>query len=416
MSKNESAVPQVSNSSLNADLEELKNIEAVITSQLNELGEKIDKSFANAAQFVSTLTDFAMSFSKGGKASTTRDAIQFVGATVSSTIKGVGDAYAAYKHNKALDALLVQKQAIAKAKMDAMLKVLPKVQHLTDKFSQLVGKYASKDYDLAKLREESFSGPLYNNFDKSLGMFRAAAYNQAMAEYVLAEYNAWLEGSQQSKMKQPTYWDINKGILKQFGEPDLLELIDKYSSENASASGNELFVLHDNQLLSMLVSENNSRLFDVGLESLRPAGGIHRVIGDIEGVKRINDMLLPSPSFFDDYISKAWEHEEKQESLSKTKKVFHISLLVGMILVAILFINLSWAVWLRWVLGIICELVVLSVITGLESMFTNPIEKDDRAIMSSNYRAYRKQAGYIYISKRRLEKKSVIDSFLNNFK
>lgn len=42
---------------MEADLAELKDIESVISSQLNELGNKIDSSFAKAAQIVSSVTD-----------------------------------------------------------------------------------------------------------------------------------------------------------------------------------------------------------------------------------------------------------------------------------------------------------------------------------------------------------------------
>ena len=42
MGNKKSHVPQPTNSNLNADLAELKEIEKVITSQLNELGEKVD--------------------------------------------------------------------------------------------------------------------------------------------------------------------------------------------------------------------------------------------------------------------------------------------------------------------------------------------------------------------------------------
>ena len=86
MGNKESYVPQPTNSNLNADLAELKEIEKVITSQLNELGEKVDSSFTKAAQFVSNLTDLAMSMSRGRNSSTTRDAIQFAGMTVSAAI------------------------------------------------------------------------------------------------------------------------------------------------------------------------------------------------------------------------------------------------------------------------------------------------------------------------------------------
>lgn len=416
MGNKESYVPQPTNSNLNADLAELKEIEKVITSQLNELGEKVDSSFTKAAQFVSNLTDLAMSMSRGRNSSTTRDAIQFAGMTVSAAIKGVGDAYAAYKRNKVLDALLVQKQQIANAKKGALQKILPRVEHLTSKFSKLLESYTLKDYDMERLRNDSYANLLYHNIDSSLGMLRAAAFNQAMAEYILAEYNAWIDGNQQSKLRQPTYWNVNKDILKQLGEPDLLEMIDRYSANSVSVSGKELCVLHDSQLLSVEISENNSRLFDTGLQSRRPAGGIDGVMERLEGVKQHNGMLLPEPSFFDDYTSNVYDLQENNSTLKKTKTAINICMLAALVLVAILFINLSWAVWLRWVLGIICELLVLGGIASLDEHFTEPLVNKGKIIIKRNYDGYREKSGYIYIPKQNLERKSVVGSFLNNFK
>lgn len=200
--ENETNSTALSAAKMEADLAELKDIETVISSQLNELGQKIDSSFAKAAQIVSSVTDFASSFAKTG---TARDTIKFVGMTVSSAVKGVGDAYNAYKHNKALDALLEQKQKIARAKRSAMAKVQPRLEHLSERYTKLLDNFAGKDYKLENLHKESYAKPLYNNLDKSLNMLRAVLYNRAMAEYILAEYDAWLAGEQQSKLCQPTF-------------------------------------------------------------------------------------------------------------------------------------------------------------------------------------------------------------------
>ena len=50
MSDNQANMPLPS--SMATDLAELKDIEKVITSQLTELGQKIDSSFSKAAEFV----------------------------------------------------------------------------------------------------------------------------------------------------------------------------------------------------------------------------------------------------------------------------------------------------------------------------------------------------------------------------
>lgn len=127
MSDNQANMPLPS--SMATDLAELKDIEKVITSQLTELGQKIDSSFSKAAEFVNNVTDIASSFAKSD---TTRDTIQFIGSAASATVKGIGDAYSAYKYNKALNALLKQKQEIAEVKISAIEKLQPKLEHMSD--------------------------------------------------------------------------------------------------------------------------------------------------------------------------------------------------------------------------------------------------------------------------------------------
>lgn len=81
MSDNQANMPLPS--SMATDLAELKDIEKVITSQLTELGQKIDSSFSKAAEFVNNVTDIASSFAKSD---TTRDTIQFIGTAASATV------------------------------------------------------------------------------------------------------------------------------------------------------------------------------------------------------------------------------------------------------------------------------------------------------------------------------------------
>ena len=65
MSDNQANMPLPS--SMATDLAELKDIEKVITSQLTELGQKIDNSFSKAAEFVNDVTEVASSFANSVK-------------------------------------------------------------------------------------------------------------------------------------------------------------------------------------------------------------------------------------------------------------------------------------------------------------------------------------------------------------
>ena len=304
MSDNQANMPLPS--SMATDLAELKDIEKVITSQLTELGQKIDSSFSKAAEFVNNVTDIASSFAKSD---TTRDTIQFIGSAASATVKGIGDAYSAYKYNKALDALLKQKQEIAEVKISAIEKLQPKLEHMTDNYSKLLNNFTSKEYDLEKIQQSSYSEPLYNNIDKLLAMLRAILYNKTMAEYIHAEYTAWLNGEHQSKLRQPTYWNINEKLTYNLYNPSMLEVIAKYSTETTGMiHGNELCFLHDRQLMSMAMSQNTNQLFNrtaLGKCLGKPSDSFYT---DMFMMQDINPVLLPSPDFFETYLDAAYTY------------------------------------------------------------------------------------------------------------
>lgn len=453
MGNKESYVPQPTNSNLNADLAELKDIESVISSQLNELGNKIDSSFAKAAQIVSSVTDFASSFAKTG---TARDTIKFVGMTVSSAVKGVGDAYNAYKHNKALDALLEQKQKIARAKRSAMAKVQPRLEHLSERYTKLLDNFAGKDYKLENLHKESYAKPLYNNLDKSLNMLRAVLYNQAMAEYILAEYDAWLGGEQQSKLLQPTFWDINAMVANHLGNPDVLALIDKYSYETkGEIPGSEACFLHDKQLLSQAMSDNSDKILnrvwpseeeiesdlkdllgdDVNDEEDRQEAlkdlldgwpavrePMEKCMSNMEMMRQNNSALLPIPDFFDKYLNEGQEYSEVYHEMKKNDKYLHAITVIMLITDLVLIVDSDspfsdWAAWLRWVLGIIAAIVFLCVWEGwLIPLNNKPKHTKLNELADDINDTYKTDAGYVYIEKKILKKKDVIGSFLNNFK
>lgn len=450
--ENETNSTALSAAKMEADLAELKDIETVISSQLNELGQKIDSSFAKAAQIVSEVTGFASSFAKTG---TARDTIKFVGMTVSAAVKGVGDAYNAYKHNKALDALLEQKQKIARAKKDAMTKVQPRLEHLSERYTKILDNFTGKDYKLENLRRESYAKPLYNNLDKSLNMLRAVLYNRAMAEYILAEYDAWLAGEQQSKLCQPTFWDVNTMVANHLGNPDALALIGKYSYETeGEISGSDACFLHDEQLLSQAMSVNSDKILnrvwpseeeiesdlkdilgdDINDEEARqdalkdllsggPAEGkpMDECMTNMEMMRQNNSELLPRSDFFDKYLNEGREYSEVYHEMKKNDKYLHGFTVIFIMVDLVLIIDsqspfAEWPGWLRWGVGIIAAIVWLCVWEGwLIPLNNKPKHRKLKELAEDINDTFSTAAGYEYIEKKILKKKDVIGSFLNNF-
>ena len=412
MSDNQANMPLPS--SMATDLAELKDIEKVITSQLTELGQKIDSSFSKAAEFVNNITEVAASFAKSSK---TRNTIQFIGTAASATVKGVGDAYSAYKYNKALDALLKQKQAIAEVKISAIEKLQPKLEHMTDNYSKLLNTFTSKEYDLEKIQQTSYSEPLYNNIDKLLAMLRAILYNKTMAEYIHAEYTAWLKGNHQSKLRQPTYWDINEKLTDYLNNPNMLELIDKYSTiTTGNISGNEVCFLHDQQLMSFAMSLNSNKLFNrsaLGKCLGRPFTSFDK---DMFIIQDNNPVLLPSPDFFETYRDAVSEYNNIYDRMNwkiSMVRLFGLIFVVGLIGSILTLFDGDIGVGL---LGICFNgtLSYLFYVKLIESIKENN-NVNLKTIANNSKKEYKTAAGYVAIRKKRLEKKDVLNSFLSNF-
>ena len=416
MSDNQANMPLPS--SMATDLAELKDIEKVITSQLTELGQKIDSSFSKAAEFVNNITEVASSFAKSSK---TRNTIQFIGTAASATVKGVGDAYSAYKYNKALDALLKQKQAIAEVKISAIEKLQPKLEHMTDNYSKLLNNFTSKEYDLEKIQQTSYSEPLYNNIHKLLSMLRAILYNKTMAEYIHAEYTAWLNGEHQSKLRQPTYWTINEKLTYNLYNPSMLEVIAKYSTETTGMiHGNELCFLHDRQLMSMAMSKNTNQLFNrtaLGKCLGKPSDSFYT---DMFMMQDINPVLLPSPDFFETYLDAAYKYGNIYKKIKWKIGIVHVfgifCLLETIGGVFMLFDGEFQEI-------LVPVLFVIGLFGGLTYLFEGilrvSIKRRNKTKLGELAKTckeeYKTAAGYVAIRKKSLKKKDVLNSFLSNF-
>lgn len=412
MSDNQANMPLPS--SMATDLAELKDIEKVITSQLTELGQKIDSSFSKAAEFVNNVTEVASSFAKSSK---TRNTIQFIGTAASATVKGIGDAYSAYKYNKALDALLKQKQEIAEVKISAIEKLQPKLEHMTDNYSKLLNNFTSKEYDLEKIQQSSYSEPLYNNIDKLLAMLRAILYNKTMAEYIHAEYTAWLNGEHQSKLSQPTYWNINEKLMDYLKKPNMLELIDKYSTiTTGNISGNEVCFLHDQQLMSFAMSLNSNKLFNCSASGKCLGKPSTSFDTDMFIIQDNNPVLLPSSDFFETYRDAVSEYNSIYESMNwkiSIVKFFGLIFVFGLIgsIVALFDGEIGLGLLGICFNGVLSYLFYVKIIESIEE--NNKVKLE--TIAKNSKKEYKTAAGYVAIRKKSLKKKDVLNSFLSNF-
>lgn len=411
--ENETAGIQLSNADIQKDLAQLKDIEQVITSQLNELGEKIDSSFSKAAEVVTNITDAACAIGGGVLSSKAKKNIQMAGTLASSAIKGVGNAYNAYKYNKALDALLVQKQEIARTKKGAIEKIMPKIDHISEKYYKVLNNFISRDYDLSKVHEKSYAKFLYNNIDKALSLVRTVTYDSEIAKFILADYDAWLRGEQQSNRDLPTTWTVNKQLKKLLGDPDAMSIFKEYQSAEGTISGKTLCFLHDETFMSMSISDNIKGIFNRGKEGPKNSGEENAEA--ISWFVDSNKDLLPSPTFLDDLRDNTERYHELDVKTSKIGKIFNVLSIVMLLVIFLWVRNTEWATWAKWVLGIIISFVALIILNlPIASIFDSAANKEMYELYNGTYRIYRDMVGYVYSYRKRLEKKDVVGSFMNS--
>lgn len=287
-------------------------------------------------------------------------------------------------------------------------------------------------------------------------MLRAVLYNQAMAEYILAEYNAWLGGEHQSSLSQPTFWDTNNEITKLLGNPDLLSLVDKYTQpSDDKIPGNELCFLHDEQLMSVAMRENSDKLFNLtrtpeeevesdlkeilgddyndeeAREEMRQEllkddvdhGKLDRTIAaDMHLMEIDNSQLLPSPNFFDRYLNNSDEYNETRKLMKRCSFWLHFSTVFCILaLWGIMFDDedpVNLANWLKWAISIIGTIVIYYIFEKGFQVYANkkPRMKKLNELIDDTNDDYSTKGGYVYIPKKILKKKDVVGSFLNNFK
>lgn len=309
------------------------------------------------------------------------------------------------------------------------------------------------------MHNESYAKLVYSRFDKNLDMLRAVTYNRLMATYIMAEYNAWLGGEQQSELLLPTYWDANKEIAELLGNPDPFDMpryyaigaIDSRRHNGETIPGNDLCFLHDEQLMSQFMSENTDKMLgrtwpteeeieedlkntlgdDINDEELREAT-LKDILsnypiedkpmglpGTLFALHHFNSILLPRPDFFDEFVEAEREYDETYNKMKKDNIILHINTFVLLMLDYLFLIDGdgligNWASWLRWVVGIIVAIAVLFLWEGWYIPLRNKSKHEKMTELADDVdNTYKTAAGYQYIEKKILKKKNVVGSFLN---
>jgi len=386
---------------------EIQRVESELNQQLYEIGKKIDAGFTQMANLVETVTDFAVNVSQGLISNENRGKIVFWGDVASKAIQTIGAVRNAYQHNKALDKLLVQKQAIASAKRASLQRILPKIEKVHNQLEKIVVAEGKKSYELSKLEDSSIRDLLFNNMDKKLAAYRAAEYVSLTSEYLMAEYNAWLDGDQRSSIPRPTYLDVNQNIVSLLAPGDnnnTRKISSTLGSSPSTLQGSTLYFLHDTSLTSvLLLGEGMVPDEENPGEDTFVTQEVPQIQSDV-----IGDIISTNEAF-QSFKQSALDYKEIKDgdysgmigclgtivSIGGTWALFHF------------FLN-DWATWIQWVVGIIIAGILFSIFVSIQSNIENKVKDKLNAINQDNFDDLIEKTGYVEIQEPDVEKKSVV--------
>ncbi len=386
---------------------EIQRVEIELNSQLEEIGKKIDAGFTQMASLVETVTDFAVGASQGLISDKNRGKIELWGNVAAGVINTIGATYNAYKHNKALDKLLVKKQEIAKAKRESLQRILPAISKTHYKIEKLLIAEGNKSYELSKLENDSVRDLLFSNMDKILAAYRAADYVSLTSRYLMAEYNSWLNGGQRSSIARPTYLDVNQNVVELLAPGN--DNADRRISTTLSSTintlhGRSLFFLHDSSLTSVLL------LGEGMVPDEDNPGEDTFVTQDIPVIQsNLINGIMDQNQAYQSFVTSASQYKEIKDNdhsalfgclgeilaIAGTWALFH-------------YYFADWSTWLQWVVGIIIAVILVAIIGSIEVNMNKKTKEELEAVNQANFNDLISKTGYVEIQEPDLEKKSVL--------
>ena len=386
---------------------EIQRVESELNEQLYEIGQKIDAGFSQMANLVANVTDFAVNISHGFISDKNRGKMQLYGDIASEAINVIGATYNAYQHNKALDKLLAQKQSIASAKRASLQRILPAIEKTHDKIEKLIVFEGKKSFNISKLKNGSVRDLLFTNMDKILAAYRAAEYVSLTSEYLLAEYNAWLEGNQRSSIARPTYLDVNQNIVSLLA-PDDSNNVRRISSMLSSSpnilQGSSLYFLHDTSLTSVLLlgegmvpDETNPG------EDTFVTQEVPQIQSDV-----IGDIISTNEAF-QSYKQSSLDYKAtKDKDSSCMVAIIGYLVSIGGTWALFHYYLTDWSTWIQWIVGIIIAGILITIVTSISAGISEKVKNKLDAINQDNFNDLIEKTGYVEIQEPDVEKKSVV--------
>lgn len=226
---------------LDSCMAELEQVEIEIDSQLQALSQSVDEGFGQLAQL-----GRAVMAGASGKGLA-------IGAGILAVANVVGRVLEAKKHNEALDKLLVVKQEIAAEKLARTQGIMQIAGNVIKRLEALLNNEAFNEYDIQQMNGNVLNAK-FSAMERTMTIYRKAAYSYALVNYLCAEYKAWSKGRQCSDNDRPTLIDVNceiqQHILSRCAVSDNVYIRTLFAYGNKPVAGCYLYSSTDPQLLA----------------------------------------------------------------------------------------------------------------------------------------------------------------------
>lgn len=247
---------------------------------------QVDESFHEIAEVFNNLSldIFDNISSKDSNRDMAGKAVAAAGTfLVGTIIKGVGSLFRSVKLAGKRREILKQKQKLASEKLPFLQSCEAKMVKNLEIQSEIFRGFADSEYVIADL----YKSPSVFNAKKklmtdSLAMFKRSVFMSDLLSFLLAEYEAWLNGDHENnQISKPVRSDVNDYILNSFlysindEERETLKESQQITREvmnitNASSkiSGKILYLFMDEELLALHFSRKNypDWLFESSIE------------------------------------------------------------------------------------------------------------------------------------------------------
>lgn len=278
--------PQSKDELLNNALMEMEEIEQSVLS-ISQMSSQVSEQFSEIGNTVKNfgygVSDFITKnrkslFNNKEDAEFASDITEIASDLLGGAIDFVGGIFSDYKKGKQLKKLLIAKQEIANAKIQTVEKLFKQMERNIKLFQTVVFEYINAEYSIDELKDSTIQRKHFDTMMQAMQQYKKAAFLFLITQFMLAEYNAWIAGNQNSLSKYPDERVLHGHILYNVLYPPISsfrkseektsnKLIneDMYTylirNDAESISGRFLFFMIDEQLTSKFLLDTDRYAF-----------------------------------------------------------------------------------------------------------------------------------------------------------